>query len=316
MRVFLSASQILDSGGQEVGIATIARDISEEKRVAEALRASEARFRTFVDHAADAFFLHDHQSRVLDVNRRACESLGYTRDELIGMTPYDFDPDITPAELEDVEHKFLAGETITFESQHRRKDGTTFPVEVRGKAFREGSRQFTLTLVRDITDRKQAQEALRSIAQFPDENPYPIVRIAHAGTILYANRASAALCGQWQCEVGRPASEPLVRLVRETLVSGAPKEIDLESGGRVFSFLFVPLADSGYVNLYGRDITDAKRAEEALRESEERFRGTFENAAVGIAHEDLSGRFLRLTSSSARSSAIPPKRWSGRRSRR
>ncbi len=267
--VSLSVSPIVDAGGKVVGVAAIARDISEEKRVAEALRASEARFRTFLDHAADAFFLHDHQSRVVEVNRRACESLGYTRDELIGMTPYDFGPVITPAELKDGEQKFLTGETITFESRHRRKDGTTFPVEIRGKAFREGSRQFIVTLARDITDREQAEEALRSIAQFPDENPYPIVRITHAGNILYANRASATLCGQCQCEVGQPASEPLVRLVRETLDSGQPNETDLESGGRVFSFLFVPLADSGYVNLYGRDITDGKRAEEALRESQQ-----------------------------------------------
>ncbi len=267
--VSLSASPILDSGGQVVGIATIARDISEEKRVAEALRASETRFRTFVDHAADAFFLTDDQGRVQEVNRRAGESLGYTRDELIGMTPYDFDPDLTPTMVEDRVARIMAGETTAHESRHRRKDGTVFPVEVRIQIFREGGRSFFVSLVRDITERKKAEQALRSIAQFPDENPYPIVRIAHAGTILYANQASAALCGQWQCEVGRPVSEPLVRLVRETLDSGQPKEIDLESGGRVFSFLFVPLADSGYVNLYGRDITDGKRAEEALRESQQ-----------------------------------------------
>src|SRR5262249_12253592 len=60
------------------------------KRAEEALRESERRFRTFVDHAADAFFLTDEQGRILDLNRRACESLGYTRDELIGMTPFDF----------------------------------------------------------------------------------------------------------------------------------------------------------------------------------------------------------------------------------
>ena len=87
----------------------------------------------------------------------------------------------------------------------------------------------------------------------------------------------------WQCEVGRPAFEPLVRLVQETLDSGKPKEVDLENEGRIFSFVFLPFADSGYVNVYGHDITDPKHAEEALRQSEERFRGTFDNAAVGIA---------------------------------
>ncbi len=100
------------------------------------------------------------------------------------------------------------------------------------------------------------------------------MRIDRAGTVLYSNASSAALCGEWRCEIGRPASEPLVRRVRETLDSGQANQMDLESDGRVFSFLFAAIADSGYVNLYGRDITDRKRAEEQIqqinRELEER----------------------------------------------
>src|SRR5262249_17496521 len=124
-------------------------------------RSSEQRFRVFVDHAADSFFLHGEEARVLDVNRRACESLGYTRDELIGMTPFDFDADLTPALVEDRVRKLIAGETIAFEARHRRKDGTVFPVEIRGRAFWEGGRGFLVTMARDITDRKRAEEALR-----------------------------------------------------------------------------------------------------------------------------------------------------------
>ena len=127
-----------------------------------ALRESEQRFRTFVDHAADAFFLHDERGlSSLDVNRQACESLGYTRDELIGMTPFDFDPDLTPALFEDRVRKLIAGETIAFESRHRRKDGTIFPVEVRGKPFWEGGRRFFVSLARDITERKRLEAALQ-----------------------------------------------------------------------------------------------------------------------------------------------------------
>jgi PAS domain-containing protein len=66
-------------------------DITERKRAEEALRQSEARFRTFVDHATDIFMLHDENGNVLDVNLNACESLGYGRDELIGKPPFFFD---------------------------------------------------------------------------------------------------------------------------------------------------------------------------------------------------------------------------------
>jgi PAS domain S-box-containing protein len=135
------------------------------RRAEEALRKSEQRFRTFVDHATDAFFLQDDRGVILDVNRQACESLRYTRDELLGMTSTDVDPDITPADIGDINRQLDAGQTIAIESRHRRKDGTVFPVEVRGQAFWEGDRRFTVTLVRDITDRKRAEEALRESEQ-------------------------------------------------------------------------------------------------------------------------------------------------------
>ena len=122
---------------------------------------SEQRFRAFVDHAADAFFLHDERFVILDVNRQACESLGYTRDELLGMTPLDVDPDVTPADLDEIDRKLDAGEMMAFESRHRRKDGTIFPVEVRGQAFRESGRRFSVAMVRDMTERKKIEVALR-----------------------------------------------------------------------------------------------------------------------------------------------------------
>jgi PAS domain S-box-containing protein len=153
---------IRDGDGNIVKWFGTCTDITDLRQTEEALRASERRFRVFVDHAADAFFLHEAgTARLLDVNCRACETLGYTRDELIGMTPFDFDPDFTPARRERVLRQIEAGETVAFESRHRRKNGATFPVEVRGKAFWEGERRFIVSLVRDITERKRAGEALR-----------------------------------------------------------------------------------------------------------------------------------------------------------
>ncbi len=67
-----------------------------------------------MDHATDAFFLQDEQLVVVDVNRQACQSLGYTRDELVGMTPLDFDPDVTPAMLEEFGRRLDAGEMLVF----------------------------------------------------------------------------------------------------------------------------------------------------------------------------------------------------------
>ena len=119
-----------------------------------------------MDHAGDAFFLYDEENRVVDLNQRACESLGYTREELIGKTPLDFDPDITPTFLEDLHREFASGvEHPPFETRHRRKDGTIFPVEVRIQVFFQGSRVFCVALARDIAERKRVEERLRHLAE-------------------------------------------------------------------------------------------------------------------------------------------------------
>lgn len=125
------------------------------------LRDSETRFRAFVDHATDAFFIHDaDDTRVVDVNQQACISLGFTRDELIGSTPALFDPNGSPT-CADLGPRLKAGETVTFESVHQRKDGTTFPVEIRIRTFIAGGRALNLALARDITARRELEERFR-----------------------------------------------------------------------------------------------------------------------------------------------------------
>jgi PAS domain S-box-containing protein len=92
------------------------------------LRASEVRFRTFADYATDAFFVLDDHSTVVDVNRQACDSLGYSREELIGKHRSDFDAGLDDTSIQHLRRRIVAGQAITFESRHRRKDGTSFPV--------------------------------------------------------------------------------------------------------------------------------------------------------------------------------------------
>ena len=130
------------------------------KQTEVALQKSEARFRTFVDHATDAFFLLSDNGVVQDVNHQACESLGYIREELIGMTPHDFDTNANSASLKQIKTQLATGEMVTIDTRHCRKDGSVFPVEVRMRPFRQEGRLFIVALARDITKRKQAEEAL------------------------------------------------------------------------------------------------------------------------------------------------------------
>jgi PAS domain S-box-containing protein len=153
----------LEETGQVTEYVGTAVDVTERKRAEETLRESESRFRTLVDHATDAFFLldRDEQSKIVDVNRQACESLGYTREELIGLTPREFDPDADEAFLQRLDEQLNAGVVCTFETRHRRKDGTVFPVEIRIRPFSQGGHLLSLALARDITERKRVQDDLR-----------------------------------------------------------------------------------------------------------------------------------------------------------
>ena len=137
------------------------RDITESKQAGDALRASEERFRSVINHATDSFFLFDEHQAILDVNRQACEGLGYSREEMIGMHPRDFDAGLDAASIARIGERVDGGEIVTFETLHRRKDRTVFPVEVRARQFQQGPYRLRLSLARDITERKHSEKVLR-----------------------------------------------------------------------------------------------------------------------------------------------------------
>ncbi|MCB2180679.1 MAG: PAS domain S-box protein [Desulfobulbaceae bacterium] len=128
------------------------------------LRQSEKRFSTLVNQAADAFFVHDVEGRFLDVNRTACENLGYTREELLEMSVANVDAEFTSHDhVKNFWSKLTPDHPVTLEGRHKRKDGTTFPVEIRLGLLQLEDRQVCLALARDITARKSGEETLRQL---------------------------------------------------------------------------------------------------------------------------------------------------------
>ena len=113
--------------------------------------------------------------------------------------------------------------------------------------------------------RKRAEEEARDLARFLPENPYPVLRVGHDGIVLHANSACEQLLPKSNGAVGEPAPDRWREFTAEVLSSGSEAQFEVEHTGRTFAFLVVPVTGTGYANWYGSDITERKRAEEALR---------------------------------------------------
>lgn len=155
--VELVASPLFDKQGNFSGILGVFRDITDRKKTEDDLRKSEERFRSLIEQASDAIFVHDLNGKFLEANQQACMSLGYSRDELLSLSVGNIDPDMK--ERGD-SSRFWPHLPATFESTHRRKDGTTFPVEIRLGPIEYRKTKVVLSLVRDITERKRGAKIL------------------------------------------------------------------------------------------------------------------------------------------------------------
>jgi PAS domain S-box-containing protein len=177
---------VLNDAGETVELVGTTIDVTEQKRAEEELRAAETRFRTYVDHATDVLFVHDEQGKIVDMNRQACETLGYTREELIGAVPTLFDPNIDEISIQRLKERLEAGDLLTFESATQRKDGTTFPVEVRLRPFWHGGHRFALSLARDISERKRGEQERERLRQMEED-------LAHINRVSMMGELTASL---------------------------------------------------------------------------------------------------------------------------
>jgi PAS domain S-box-containing protein len=135
----------------------MAHDITERKRAEESLQL----FRMLIDQSNDAIEVIDPETlRYIDINGRACVDLGYSRDELLSMRVYDIDPTLDESSAARVRQELQASGFAILESFHRRKNGSTFPVELSIKQVRL-DRIYMVSVARDTTERKRAEEALQ-----------------------------------------------------------------------------------------------------------------------------------------------------------
>ena len=279
----------------------------------DALRASEASYREIFEASDDAIFVHDWDTAaVVDANPQACRAYGYTREELLSIRLADISSGVPPyteaAGLRLIERAKREG-SVRFEWQRRSRDGGLHWDEVRLKAATIGGRPRVLAFTREITERKEAEEALRA-----SEEQYRTVFNASADALvlwnsrservdvnpayerIYGYSRAEVLAGERAGDVGGEHHRLQADIVRHTL-EGEPWCGEIETvrrGGEPFPIEVrtVPIRHRGEPHVLAmiRDLTDRRRVEEERAALEAQLRQAQRMEAIGqltggIAHD-------------------------------
>jgi len=295
----------------------MANDITLQKRALEDRTEALMLYNALVDQAGDAFFVHDFEGKFIEVNQQACDTLGYSKEELLKMsvTDVEMDFDLKSAKKEWV--KIEAGNKFTLSGHQKRKDGTVFPVEVRFGCAEWNGQKLFLGLARDITERKKEEEILKE-SQALNKLAGEKAKLGGWNVNIGENRV------YWSDEVAAIHERPsgYLPLVKEGINFFAPewrnkiKKVFANCVGKGIPFdeemqIITASGKRLWVNTIGeavrdnhgkivkvqgafQDISERKRAEESLRQSEENLSITLNSIGDGVIATDLEGLVVNM----------------------
>lgn len=266
-----------------------------------------------VESATDAVYIFDEHRKLLYVNPKACQQTGYTRDELLQMNLSDLDGDYPVASSALYHARADRKEQVIVETWHRRKDGQRFPVEVSLAVARFNDRIYTSAFVRDITRRKAMQQQTEHL-RFALENATDAIYIYdRTGTIHYANTAACEVLGYSQDEINSIKVVDLDPLFSEnnnlafwddiTRRVMTKQTLHRRKDGSTYPVEIIATAtsygDKESAVCFVRDVSDRIRAENAIRESEERFRMIADTSPVALVIFEVNEGAIRYVNAQA-----------------
>ncbi|MGB2768339.1 MAG: PAS domain S-box protein, partial [Candidatus Zixiibacteriota bacterium] len=324
-----------DSSGKIIHLVGIIEDVTERKRAEEALKESEEHFRLMAETSLEYSFQTDKNGTTIYCSPAIEHMLGYTPEERVGM---DFSSIILPSDVSKAQvlfRKVKRGETIQdLEISLRHKSGKTVVVEVSVVPILQNKEMSGLYgVARDITERKKAEGALKESEEkyrlLIENSDAAITFFDKNGTYLFLNSLAANwLKGKPEDYIGKTVYDTFtkglagkfVKRFRRIIKSGVGETfeevVELPPGGRLISSNLQPVRDqSGKiagVQIVTHDITERKRAEEALRESENKYRMLLENLPQRIFFKDENSVYISCNDNFAQDLNIKPDEITGK----
>jgi len=276
-------------GKKVVASQGIFRDVTESKQAEEKLRDEATRRRILIDQSSDGIVILDEKGKIYEANQRFAEMLGYTPEEARELHVWDFEAQLNREQiLEKLRTMDESGDH--FETRHRRKDGTVFDVEISSNGAVYAGQKLVFSVCRDITARKKAEAALAGEAIrhriLIDESSDGIVILDEKGGVYEANRRFAEMLGytpeevrelhlwDWDAHFKREQLDEMVASVgpegdhfetQHRRKDGTIFDVEISTNGAVY-------AGQKLIFCVCRDVTARKRAEAALKESEEKYK--------------------------------------------
>jgi PAS domain S-box-containing protein len=308
-----------DKDGTIIGILGTYEDITDRKGVEEALRESEEKFRGIFDMVNDAIHIHEIEpdgrpGKFIEVNKVACRILQYSRDELLKHGPLDFVTEYHSRPFDDIISELSTTGHSIFETEHRRKDGTVVPVEINTHVVSLLGKRVMVSVVRDITERKNAEEQIRESEMkyrmlFEGSRDAMLIIEPPAFRFTSCNAAAREMFG-----IKDEAEFILLKpwdLSPETQPDGQPSakkalamiDIAIRSGSHFFEWKYrrsngetfpctvlvskMIIDERTVLQATVRDITAMKQAEEALREANKKL-----NLLSSITRHDINNLLM------------------------